>query len=88
MQPRGGTKDYLAHVQLVGRAGLELGITRFHQSNDLTTQPRYLCQLISLQVLETIGEKRCDHLFLRWKDLVVRSIRKVPHDYQLIRYEL
>ena len=29
--------------------------------------------------METIGEKRCDHLFLRWEDLLVPSIRKEPH---------
>ena len=69
------------------REGRELGSPDF-KSNNLPTRSRCLRQLISLQGLETIGEKRCDHLFLWWKDLVVRSIRKVPHDYQLIRYEL
>ena len=29
--------------------------------------------------METIGEKRCDHLFLRWEDLLVPSIRKEPY---------
>ena len=40
------------------------------------TQPR-----ISLvfQGMETVGEKRCDHLFLRWEDLSVPSIRKEPY---------
>ena len=34
---------------------------------------------IVFQGMETIGEKRCDHLFLRWKDLLVPSIRKEPY---------
>ena len=33
---------------------------------------------IVFQGMEIIGEKRCDHLFLRWEDLVVPSIRKEP----------
>ena len=35
--------------------------------------------LILFQGMETIGEKRRDHLFLRWEDLLVPSIRKEPN---------
>ena len=34
---------------------------------------------ILFQGMETIGEKRCDHLFLPWEDLFVPSIRKEPY---------
>ena len=34
---------------------------------------------IVFQGMETIGEKRCDHLFLRWEELLVPSIRKEPY---------
>ena len=40
------------------------------------TQP---AMLIVFHVMKTIGEKRCVHLFLRWEDLVVPSIRKEPN---------
>ena len=31
------------------------------------------------QGMESIGEKRCDHLFHRWEELLVPSIRKEPY---------
>ena len=34
-------------------------------------------------LIETIAEKRCDHLFLRWGDLVVLSIRKEPKEEEV-----
>ena len=38
--------------------------------------------------METIGEKRCDHLFLRWGDLVAPSVRKEPDRSGLSREDL
>ena len=40
------------------------------------TQPAILT---IFQGMETIAEKRCDHLFLWWGDLVAPSIRKEPN---------
>ena len=42
-QPRSSTRDYLEQIQLVVRAGLEVGSSRFQVlRSNLTTRPRYL----------------------------------------------